>query len=72
MAAEEQIALIDLAAEMPKDSTDYFDWIHHSLEGARVVAAIVEAEMLELLADQQPGQSTGIGILTGLFRSADK
>ena len=45
MAQERELLLVDLATEMPKDSTLYFDWIHFSPAGARQVARIVAQEL---------------------------
>lgn len=51
---ERGVTVIDLAAEMPKDSALYFDWIHFSLQGSEVVASIVARGLEPVVAARQP------------------
>lgn len=53
-AAERGVFLIDLAAEMPKDSALYLDWIHFSNAGNEKVAEIVARALLPHLAGIKP------------------
>ncbi len=46
VAAQNKLLLIDLAAELPKDSAYYFDWIHYSNAGAELVAEIINKALL--------------------------
>lgn len=47
VAATHGLHLIDLARQVPKDSSLYFDWIHYSNIGAEVVAELVANELLQ-------------------------
>ena len=49
VARAEEIDCIDLAAEMPKDSKYFFDWVHYSIEGAKKVGQIVAARLDPIL-----------------------
>ena len=51
IARKNNIPIIDLAHEMPKDSKFYYDFIHYTNEGARIVAQIIfnETETHKLL-----------------------
>lgn len=46
IAKEEDILLIDLAAKMPRSSRYFYDFIHFTREGAKVVAQILVPELL--------------------------
>lgn len=41
--------LIELGRTLPKDSALYYDWVHYTAQGARVVAGIVAARLVEIL-----------------------
>jgi len=54
VAREKRIHAIDLATLVPKDSSLYYDWVHFTNEGSRVVADLVAADLVAYLADR-PG-----------------
>jgi lysophospholipase L1-like esterase len=54
VAAARQVAVVDLAREMPKDSRYYYDWFHFSNDGAILVAELVAAGLSPILAQHFP------------------
>lgn len=44
------VAVVDLAAKLPKDSALYVDWVHYSVAGNAKVAEILAAELGPILA----------------------
>jgi lysophospholipase L1-like esterase len=69
VAAKNQVLLIDLAAEMPKSSSCFYDTAHFTNEGCRLVAQIIEPQLTSFLAKKfpqfvikdHPAQASGIG-----------
>ena len=51
---QRSIPVIDLASEMPKLSTYYYDWFHFSPAGAAKVAEIVATGLTPILATEYP------------------
>jgi lysophospholipase L1-like esterase len=54
VAAEEGVFAIDLASRVPRDSGLYYDWVHFTNEGSRVVADQIAAALAPHLR-QAPG-----------------
>jgi len=54
VAAKNQVLLIDLAAEMPKSSSYFYDTAHFTNEGCRLVAQIIEPQLTSFLAKKFP------------------
>lgn len=54
IAQAAEVPCIDLAAELPKRSDLYYDWIHYSDLGAQQVAAILAPKLRTLLAEAHP------------------
>ncbi len=54
VAQERGVHAIDLASAVPKDSSLYYDWVHFTNEGSRVVAELVAADLIEYLRNK-PG-----------------
>ena len=52
---EQNVFLIDLAAELPKDSSYFFDWMHFSNEGAASVGDIISRALEPLLRQRIEG-----------------
>lgn len=52
---ENGILVIDLAAELPRNSKYYYDFYHFTNEGAEKVAAIIYDGLASYLADNYPG-----------------
>jgi lysophospholipase L1-like esterase len=69
VAAKNQVPLIDLAAEMPKNSRYFYDTAHFTNEGCQIVAQIIEPHLASFLAKKfpqfvtqdHPAQTSGIG-----------
>ena len=55
VAAEENVLLVDVARQMPKDSICYYDHHHFTNEGAKIVAELVEKELTPYLKERFPG-----------------
>lgn len=58
LGAERGVTVIDLARQMPKDSRLYYDWMHYTTLGAKVVAEIVGEGLRPVLInvrDQKKG-----------------
>jgi lysophospholipase L1-like esterase len=53
-ARREQVLLIDLAAELPKNSEYFYDYLHYTDTGAARVAGIVAAGLEPFLAEKFP------------------
>lgn len=49
MRDQHGVFVIDLARELPKDSSLFYDWVHYTNEGARVVGEIVSRRLIEHL-----------------------
>lgn len=54
VAAQNQVLLIDLAAEMPKSSRYFYDTAHFTNEGCQLVAQIIEPHLASFLAKKFP------------------
>jgi lysophospholipase L1-like esterase len=54
LGQEQNIAVIDLAREMPKDSRYYYDYAHFTNEGAEKVGKIVYRDLSPFLASRNP------------------
>lgn len=52
VARAEGVLLIDLAVEMPLDSTYFYDWIHFTNAGSEEVARIVSRHLIEHLREK--------------------
>jgi lysophospholipase L1-like esterase len=62
VCSENNIPLIDLAREMPKNSKYYYDFLHYTNEGAEKVAQIVYENLVPFLQETYPQYSkVGIG-----------
>jgi lysophospholipase L1-like esterase len=61
VAAENQVLLIDLARELPRNSAYYYDFLHFTGPGAEAVAGIVDRELSPWLARRYPGFVRGAG-----------
>lgn len=57
IARDEDVLLIDLAAELPKSSEYYYDWIHNNNQGATAIGDIVASHLETFLSQRFPGQS---------------
>ncbi len=53
-ARQQGVELIDLAAEMPKDSTYYYDTYHYTNAGCARVAEIIDQHLEPFLAKEYP------------------
>lgn len=51
MRDQHGVFVVDLAREMPKDSSLFYDWVHFTNEGARVVGEIVARRLIEHLEE---------------------
>lgn len=51
----QNVKVIDLAREMPKDSQYYYDFFHYTNAGARKIAELVSTPMLQWLPGKWPG-----------------
>jgi hypothetical protein len=56
---EAGVLVIDLAREMPKNSTYYYDLMHYTNAGATLVADIVAAQLTPFLAKKFPSYYKG-------------
>jgi lysophospholipase L1-like esterase len=56
---ERGVLVIDLAREMPKDSTYYYDLMHYTNAGAAKMAEIIAARLTPVLARKFPGYYQG-------------
>lgn len=54
VARELDVHLVDVARDMPVDSRLYYDWMHYTNAGAKVVAEIVAADLAPFLAKRHP------------------
>jgi lysophospholipase L1-like esterase len=54
VAARDQVLLIDLARETPRNSAYYYDYLHYTEAGAAVVAGIVDRHLAPFLAERYP------------------
>jgi lysophospholipase L1-like esterase len=54
VAGARGIPVIDLARDMPKDSTFFYDWFHFTRQGAAKVAEIVATGLEPLLGEKYP------------------
>jgi lysophospholipase L1-like esterase len=54
VAQTDQVLLIDLAREMPRNSAYYYDYLHYTEPGAAEVAAIVDRHLSPWLAARYP------------------
>lgn len=50
VGAQEQVKVIDLARELPRNSTYYYDYLHYTEAGATTVAEIIYRELRPYLA----------------------
>lgn len=57
VAGSESVELIDLARTLPKSSELFYDYLHFTNEGARLVGQQLAAELEPFLARQQEGQA---------------
>ncbi|HIE92225.1 MAG TPA: hypothetical protein EYQ83_04920 [Acidobacteria bacterium] len=53
------VPVIDLAADMPKDSRYYYDWMHFTPAGSEMVANVIASRVCPILHGWFPGHSTG-------------
>jgi lysophospholipase L1-like esterase len=51
VARENNVPLIDLASEMPKDTKYYYDFVHYTEAGAAKVGEIVSAHLVDIIKD---------------------
>jgi hypothetical protein len=51
-AKEEGVWIVDLARDMPKDSTYFYDGIHFTNEGAEKVAELLGIPLLDVLTSR--------------------
>lgn len=58
VAKKNNIFLIDLANEMPKDSKYFYDFIHYTEEGANEVATIINDDICPHLQEKYPNFKT--------------
>jgi lysophospholipase L1-like esterase len=58
LAAEAGVPLIDLAREMPKDSIYFYDGLHFTNAGARVVSEITSRSLCPIVAAKYPSFAT--------------
>jgi lysophospholipase L1-like esterase len=56
---EQNVLVIDLAREMPKNSTYYYDLMHYTNAGAAKMADLVAARLTPFLAEKFPGYYRG-------------
>ena len=56
---EAGVLVIDLAREMPKNSTYYYDLMHYTNAGAALVADIVAAQLDAVFGPEVPGVLSG-------------
>ena len=54
VAQKNGVLLIDLARELPRNSTYYYDYLHYTEPGAAEVARIVDAQLSPFLAARYP------------------
>ena len=54
VAQKDGVLLIDLARELPRNSTYYYDYLHYTEPGARAVAGIVDRHLAPWLAARYP------------------
>ena len=54
VAQKDGVLLIDLARELPRNSTYYYDYLHYTEPGARAVAGIVDRHLAPCLAARYP------------------
>jgi lysophospholipase L1-like esterase len=54
VADHDQVPLIDLAREMPRNSAYYYDYLHYTETGARAVAGIIARHLEPLLVQRYP------------------
>jgi len=52
VALEKNVALIDLANQLPKDSKYYWDFVHYTPEGNKEIARILSAQIIPLLSEK--------------------
>ena len=52
VAEKDQVLLIDLAREMPRNSAYYYDYLHYTEAGAAEVAEIIYRDLRPFLAEQ--------------------
>jgi lysophospholipase L1-like esterase len=55
VSREHDVFLIDLAAELPKDSSYFFDWMHYSNEGAVTVGDMINRALEPFLRERLEG-----------------
>jgi len=55
---EENVAFIDLAHKMPKDSKYFYDWLHFTTDGSKKVAEIVYHGLVSQLPDDMKIRAT--------------
>jgi len=53
------VPVIDLAAEMPKDSRYYYDWMHYTPAGSEMVANVIASHLCPIVHARFPDHSTG-------------
>jgi lysophospholipase L1-like esterase len=56
VAADTHTPLVELARELPKDSSYYVDWIHYSNAGSRAVADVVARGLRPILREKLGGR----------------
>lgn len=56
---ERRVGVIDLAAQLPKSSRYFYDYLHYGKEGAARVAEIVASELCPMLKAKWSGHATG-------------
>jgi hypothetical protein len=54
---ERHVKVIDLAAQLPKSSRYFYDYLHYGKEGAAKVSDIVAEELRPMLVEKWPAQS---------------
>jgi len=60
VAQSENVHLIDLAKEMPKDTQYYYDYMHYTDAGAKKVAQLTAMGLLPYLREKVPSFDKGI------------
>ncbi len=53
------VPVIDLAAEIPKDSRYYYDWMHFTPSGSEMVANVVASHLCPIVHARFPGHAIG-------------
>lgn len=54
VAQDEAIPVIDLATQLPKDTTVFYDWCHYNKGGSAIVADLIFQDLKPILNNVQP------------------